>query len=243
MVAVSAAVEERKIFPPPKGGAAPGKSIFGETLEMNWFYYDQQGQKIGPITDLELRELIDQGLILPDTKLETDTGHSGKARQVPGLFASAGQNAPAGAEAYCTHCGSPVARQAAVCLSCGCRPNTSNKFCRVCGAAMNPEQIVCVRCGTPIQSGQAPHGNGGEGEDIPDYMGWAIAEMLLCNFVFGIFAIVYASGANSAKEAGDYAAARKKAIVAGRWVWAGVWLTIISAVMVIGILALAAGNL
>ena len=41
----------------------------------------------------------------------------------------------------------------------------------------------------------------------------------------------------------DYAAARKKAIVAGRWVWAGVWLTIISAVMVIGILALAAGNL
>ena len=202
---------------------------------MNWFYYDQQGQKIGPITDLELRELIDQGLILPDTKLETDSGHTGKARQVPGLFAAAGQNAPAGAEAYCTHCGSPVARQAAVCLSCGCRPDTSNKFCRVCGAVMSPEQVLCVRCGTPVQAGPV-----GDGEDIPDYMGWAIAEMLLCNFVFGILAMVYASGANTAKERGDYVTARKKAVVAGRWLWAGVWLAVLSVVAGIGLLVIAA---
>ena len=202
---------------------------------MNWFYYDQQGQKIGPITDLELRELIDQGLILPDTKLETDTGHTGKARQVPGLFAAAGQNAPAGAEAYCTHCGSPVARQAAVCLSCGCRPDTSNKFCRACGAVMSPEQVLCVRCGTPVQAGPV-----GGGEDIPDYMGWAIAEMLLCNFVFGILAMVYASGANTAKERGDYVTARKKAVVAGRWLWAGVWLAVLSVVAGIGLLVIAA---
>lgn len=202
---------------------------------MNWFYYDQQGQKIGPITDLELRELIDQGLILPDTKLETDTGHSGKARQVPGLFAAVGQNATAGAEAYCTHCGSPIARQAAVCLSCGCRPDTSNKFCRACGAVMNPEQVLCVRCGTPVQAGPV-----GGGEDIPDYMGWAIAEMLLCNFVFGILAMVYASGANTAKERGDYLTARKKAVVAGRWLWAGVWLAVLSVVAGIGLLVIAA---
>ena len=202
---------------------------------MNWFYYDQQGQKIGPITDLELRELIDQGLILPDTKLETDSGHTGKARQVPGLFAAAGQNAPAGAEAYCTHCGSPVARQAAVCLSCGCRPDTSNKFCRACGAVMSPEQVLCVRCGTPVQAGPV-----GGGEDIPDYMGWAIAEMLLCNFVFGILAMVYASGANTAKERGDYVTARKKAVVAGRWLWAGVWLAVLSVVAGIGLLVIAA---
>ena len=202
---------------------------------MNWFYYDQQGQKIGPITDSELRELIDQGLILPDTKLETDSGHTGKARQVPGLFAAARQNAPAGAEAYCTHCGSPVARQAAVCLSCGCRPDTSNKFCRACGAVMSPEQVLCVRCGTPVQAGPV-----GGGEDIPDYMGWAIAEMLLCNFVFGILAMVYASGANTAKERGDYVTARKKAVVAGRWLWAGVWLAVLSVVAGIGLLVIAA---
>ncbi|MBO7680461.1 MAG: CD225/dispanin family protein [Thermoguttaceae bacterium] len=204
---------------------------------MNWFYYDQQGQKVGPITDLELRELIDQGLILPDTKLETDTGHSGKARQVPGLFAAAGQSAPTGAEAYCTHCGRPVARQTAVCLSCGCRPDTSNQYCRVCGGAMNPEQILCVRCGTPVQTVPV---RGGDGEDIPDYMGWAIAEMLLCNFVFGILAMVYASGANTAKERGDFATARKKAVVAGRWLWAGVWLAVISVVLGIGFLIIVA---
>ncbi|MBR2586489.1 MAG: CD225/dispanin family protein [Thermoguttaceae bacterium] len=206
---------------------------------MNWFYYDQQGQKIGPISDLELRELIDKGLILPDTKLETDTGHSGKARQVPGLFAAAGQNASAGAQAYCTHCGSPVARQAAVCLSCGCRPDTSNKFCRACGAVMSPEQVLCVRCGTPVQTGPIG-GDAGGGEDIPDYMGWAIAEMLLCNFVFGILAMVYASGANTAKERGDYLTARKKAVVAGRWLWAGVWLAVISVVLGVGLLVIAA---
>ncbi|MBR2586488.1 MAG: CD225/dispanin family protein [Thermoguttaceae bacterium] len=197
----------------------------------DWFYYDQQGQKIGPITDSELRELIDQGLILPDTKLETDTGHTGKARQVPGLFPAAGQNAPAGAEAYCTHCGSPVARQAAVCLSCGCRPDTSNKFCRGCGTALNPEQVLCVRCGTPVQAGQDQYGSDGNGEDVPNYLVWAILEALFCCIPCGVIGIIYAVGANSAAETGNCALGRKRARAAKYWLIAGMVLAILAIIL------------
>ena len=197
----------------------------------DWFYYDQQGQKIGPITDPELRELIDRGLILPDTKLETDSGHTGKARQVPGLFPAAGQNAPAGAEAYCTHCGSPVARQAAVCLSCGCRPDTSNKFCRGCGTALNPEQVLCVRCGTPVQTGQDQYGSDGDGEDVPNYLVLAILEALFCCIPCGVIAIIYAVGANSAAEDGNYALGRKKARAAKYWLIAGFGLAVLAIIL------------
>ena len=187
----------------------------------NWFYYDQQGQKIGPITDSELRELIVQGLILPDTKLETDTGHSVKARQVPGLFAEVSQSEPAGtqkAEAYCTNCGHPV-----VCPGCGGHPFASNKFCRVCGIPMNPEQIICVRCGT------ASYVSGGEREEVPDYMVLAILETLFCCLPFGLIAIVCAIGANSAKESGNYALAREKARTALIWIICGFILGLLTA--------------
>ena len=189
---------------------------------MNWFYYDQQGQKIGPITDSELRELIDQGLILPDTKLETDTGHSGKARQIPGLFAEVSQSEPADtqkAEAYCTNCGHPV-----VCPGCGGHPLASNKFCRSCGIPMNPEQIICVRCGT------ASYVSGGEGEEIPDYLVLAILETILCCLPFGLIAIFCAVGANSAKESGNYALAREKARTAQIWINCGFILGLLTAI-------------
>ena len=205
----------------------------------DWFYYDQQGQKIGPITDSELREHIDQGLILPDTKLETDTGHSGKARQVPCLFAEVSQSEPAGtqkAEAYCTNCGHPV-----VCPGCGGHPFASNKFCRVCGIPMNPEQVICVRCGAPVHPGQAFYGIGREWEEIPDYLVWAVLETLFCCLPFGAIAIVYAVGANSEKSNGNYALARKKARSAERWLICGFVFGLIA--FVLGVFATGLGNI
>ena len=40
----------------------------------NYFFTDANGQKWGPINDLQLRTLVTQKKILPNTPMETDTG-------------------------------------------------------------------------------------------------------------------------------------------------------------------------
>ena len=55
----------------------------------NFFYLDQNNQKQGPVTEEQLKELVARGVIVPKTPMETDTGQSGLAGQIPGLFDSA----------------------------------------------------------------------------------------------------------------------------------------------------------
>jgi len=52
----------------------------------NYFYTDTTGQEHGPLTEQQLFELAAQGDIAPKTELTTDTGYSGTAEQIPGLF-------------------------------------------------------------------------------------------------------------------------------------------------------------
>jgi len=52
----------------------------------NFFYFDQSHQKYGPVSDQQLKALAAQGVINPNTPMETDTGHKGLAGQIPGLF-------------------------------------------------------------------------------------------------------------------------------------------------------------
>lgn len=51
----------------------------------NFFYTDENGTKQGPLTPEQLQALINQGIITPDTLLESEAGHTGKARQIRGL--------------------------------------------------------------------------------------------------------------------------------------------------------------
>lgn len=62
----------------------------------NFFYYGADGRKQGPITHAALESLVRQGVISPQTQLETDTGHRGQAGQIPGLFAASTTNPPFG---------------------------------------------------------------------------------------------------------------------------------------------------
>ena len=123
----------------------------------NFFYFDQSNQKLGPVTEEQLRELAAQGTITPQTPMETDTGHKGVAGQIPGLtFGTAppnpfAQSVPASPSAiHCTNCGKPVAENVVVCMSCGAKPVGHKKFCRSCGAATTPEQVVCLKCGVSL---------------------------------------------------------------------------------------------
>jgi hypothetical protein len=52
----------------------------------NWFYTDANGQKQGLINDQQLKALAVQGIITPQTQLETESGHKGLAGQIKGLF-------------------------------------------------------------------------------------------------------------------------------------------------------------
>ena len=52
---------------------------------MDWFYYNETGQKIGPINVPTLRELVKCGIIKQDTIIENSNGRSSKAGDVKGL--------------------------------------------------------------------------------------------------------------------------------------------------------------
>jgi len=53
----------------------------------NFYYTDANGQR-GLINEQQLKALAVQGIITPDTPLESEAGHKGKAGQIRGLFAS-----------------------------------------------------------------------------------------------------------------------------------------------------------
>jgi len=110
----------------------------------NFFYFDQNNQKLGPVTEEQLKELAAQGAITAQTPMETDTGHKGVAGQIPGLFPASSK------QVFCTNCGKPVAEQAVACMSCGSKPIGHKNFCRGCGTAVNPGQIVCLHCGAAV---------------------------------------------------------------------------------------------
>jgi uncharacterized Tic20 family protein len=48
----------------------------------NWYYYDQTGQKCGPIDSQTLKTLAQHGIITNDTIVETETGKSDKAENI-----------------------------------------------------------------------------------------------------------------------------------------------------------------
>ena len=51
----------------------------------DWFYYDIQNSKIGPITSAQLKSLAAKGVINPDTVIETDADRKSTAGKIQGL--------------------------------------------------------------------------------------------------------------------------------------------------------------
>lgn len=143
----------------------------------NWFYNDAAGTKQGPINDAQLRALCQSGIITPQTDLETEGGHRGKAGQVRGLFsASAPPSYPTppstpvhgGPSFYCSNCGYPVGEQAVACMNCGATPVIITQktdlgteggprgkvgqppvmvYCTNCGNPVEEQDVACMKCG------------------------------------------------------------------------------------------------
>ena len=53
---------------------------------MPWHYFNEIGEKIGPITDKELKHFAQHGVITPETIIETKDGKTVPARRIEGLM-------------------------------------------------------------------------------------------------------------------------------------------------------------
>jgi len=113
----------------------------------NFYYTDANGQR-GLVNEHQLKALAVQGVITPDTLLETEAGHKGKAGRIKGLFATV----PLPAHPFCTRCGNSISEEATTCTFCGARPTGHRKYCRRCGMTLNTEQVACVKCGATIDT-------------------------------------------------------------------------------------------
>ncbi len=54
----------------------------------NWFYYDANGVKIGPVDNEGMKRLAGIGAVSPDTVIETDSGRKSVAGKIQGLIFS-----------------------------------------------------------------------------------------------------------------------------------------------------------
>ena len=50
-----------------------------------YFFTDANGNRQGPYDEQQLQALVVQGMITPNTPMETESGHKGVAGQIPGL--------------------------------------------------------------------------------------------------------------------------------------------------------------
>ena len=52
---------------------------------MPWYYYNENNEKIGPVRSRELKNLVEQGTVTPETKVEDGEGRTALAKSVTGL--------------------------------------------------------------------------------------------------------------------------------------------------------------
>ena len=128
----------------------------------DWHYYNENGEKIGPIRGRELKRLAQQGAITPETRVEDEHGRTALAKNVTGLpFYEANPfstTSPKSEESssiamplpptpsveenpFSTSV--PFAQTAQVSEP----PPTVNLFCTNCGNAVSEHAVACMSCG------------------------------------------------------------------------------------------------
>ncbi len=147
------------MFPANQVERKKTKTIYLQRPTMNWYYADQ-GQQIGPVTEERFSELVRTGKIQRDTLV----WHEGMAAWTPHREASAPSNpsisSPAGGssfvagqspEAVCDECGKLFAIQdmihhGAVYICANCKPVFMQKLAE--GAQINTGEMNYARFGT-----------------------------------------------------------------------------------------------
>ena len=137
----------------------------------NWHYYTETKEKIGPITGKELKQLVQQGVITPETFIEDPHGRTGLAKHVNGLtFPSATSNTflvqpvsekpssivipvppvqPAHAQVL-----PPAQQQKTYCTNCGNSVSEQAVACMSCGAKPVGHKKFCRQCAAALNPEQ-----------------------------------------------------------------------------------------
>lgn len=90
---------------------------------MTWFYKSSTGMEYGPVTPLELLDLIRNGTVLRDTPLKKDDSQWVTAQNVNGLFATA---AKPSIVYLCPGCGKEISKPPSRCLKCDVHVDRAN---------------------------------------------------------------------------------------------------------------------
>jgi len=124
-----------------------------------WFY-SKGKTELGPVSDSQMRSLLESGAISPKTLLWKDGMPDWIHAQGIPEFQS--RRAPAfppkttvppifnQLDAFCSNCGNAVSSKAVACTACGVAPRGEKHYCYNCGVPVNVNQIICVQCGVGL---------------------------------------------------------------------------------------------
>ena len=135
------------------------------------------------------------------------------------------------------------------CPQCGTANDDSARFCASCGMDMRQEQAAAQQPPPSRQQGSVhqpgpppgatyqpgPQGAYTTRPNVPTYIGWGIACLLLCFWPTAIVALVYGGRVNKRLALGDYAGAVDASHKARTWCW--VSLAVVIVVIIVAIIA------
>ena len=112
------------------------------------------------------------------------------------------------------------------CPKCGAENADPARFCSACGQDMTSYTQQAQSSGSPAPyqpAHQAPQYQAapapGTVPNVPSYLGWAIAVLILCFWPTGIAAVVFASRVGNLLAIGDIAGAQESSRKAKMWCW------------------------
>jgi hypothetical protein len=130
------------------------------------------------------------------------------------------------------------------CPGCGKENSDSAAFCEGCGGQLGGIGSEGTMQPPPYQPAyQAPQYRPPMQDrlpNIPSYLGWAIAVLILCFWPTGIAAVVYAARVNSRLALGDIPGAQEASRKAKTWCWVSFIIAVVA--FVIGIVVAVAGR-
>jgi hypothetical protein len=118
---------------------------------MAWHYYDENGEKIGPLRGRDLRRLAQEGVITQETRVEDENGRTARAKHVTGLtFGNATQSVADPFSATMPVTADPFVTPAPFAPTVPAVPEpppVTNLYCTNCGNAVSEQAVACMSCG------------------------------------------------------------------------------------------------
>jgi len=118
----------------------------------NWHYYNENGDKMGPVGDQYLKRLAQEGTVTPETRVEDEDGQTILAKEVAGLTFA--ESVPSEANPFID---APPVTENPFTQDLPTRPSPfaqapppalpADRFCTNCGNTVSEQAVACMSCG------------------------------------------------------------------------------------------------